>query len=56
MSRVFKKHIWKNTFGLFEPMVYVMDRQLQLLLTFDSLLFSHKREEEMISFCGKKEK
>lgn len=36
-------------------MVHVKDHQLQLLLNFDGL-FSHKGEEEVISFCGKKEK
>lgn len=43
----------KNTFGLFVPMVHVMDSQLQLILVFDSLLFSHKGEEKNF-FCGKK--
>lgn len=37
-------------------MVRVMDYQLQLLLAFDSLLFSHKGQEEVTSFCGKKRK
>lgn len=43
----------KNTFGLLVPMVHVMDTQLQLILVFDSLLFSHKGEKKNFS-CGKK--
>lgn len=33
-----------------------MEHQLQLLLASASLLFSHKGEEEVISFCGKRRK
>lgn len=47
--------MWKHTFGLFKPMVHVKDHQLQHLIDFDGL-FSHKGEEEVISFCGKKGK
>lgn len=54
----FKLHVslktcMKNTFGLLVPMVHVMDTQLQLILVFDSLLFSHKGEKKNFS-CGKK--
>lgn len=50
------KHVWKRTLGLFEPLLHVMDHQLQLLPAFDSLMFSHKGEEEVIPFRGEEDK